>query len=280
MKNIKHLMSALALIAVFFISCDKIEEPFAEESGLVDSDRKVLLEEYTGHKCPNCPQGSKIAQDLKSTYGDRLIVVSMHVGWYASPDATGSYTADFRTEIGEQLETDFEVQLYPAGVVNRKPYNGDLSLSKDAWVSAVSSVISIQDDALLTIGHTYNEETKALKIDVSTTFTEVESDAYNVCVYITGDTISPQKNSDPELGPSPLWEDYYHHGIFIQAPSGTYGKALNDGVKPNPDEPYKLSFETTLKEGWKAEQCHIVAFVSKTDTREVVQAEEVDIIQE
>ena len=36
--------------------------------------RKFILEEFTGHQCPNCPQGNIKAQQLKSIYGEKLIL--------------------------------------------------------------------------------------------------------------------------------------------------------------------------------------------------------------
>jgi hypothetical protein len=280
MKKTKYIIAGLIFIAFAIVACDKIDEPYAEKSGTVESERKVILEEFTGHKCPNCPAGSKIAQDLKSIYGERLIIVSLHAGWYAEPDASGLYTADFMNASSTELEADYGIQYYPAGLVNRMEYDGSLVLSKDKWISAVTSLMGTMEEASLEIEHTYNKNTRALSIDVGTIFSSVGSESYKVCAYITADTISPQKNSDEDLGPSPNWEEYEHHGILIEAISGTYGKQLNNGVEPNPDETYSVSFQTTLEEGWNAENCYIVAFVYEADSKEIIQAEEVDLIAE
>jgi thiol-disulfide isomerase/thioredoxin len=41
--------------------------------------RRVLLEDFTGHTCNNCPAAAVIAEGLQTFYGeDQLILVGVH----------------------------------------------------------------------------------------------------------------------------------------------------------------------------------------------------------
>ena len=124
MKNLAFLFGFILLMA----SCDKVDDPYPEggptndpgdgsepfigtlvidtmidpgmASGLVI--KNILLEDYTGFKCTNCPQAHDVADDLRATYGEQLIVMSLHVSEsFAGPDPGTAFDIDLRTEDGE-----------------------------------------------------------------------------------------------------------------------------------------------------------------------------------
>ena len=59
-------------IANFQQACDIEDEPYLipvdtipiGSGGPSEGIRKVLLEDYTGHKCPNCPEAAEEAHNL------------------------------------------------------------------------------------------------------------------------------------------------------------------------------------------------------------------------
>ena len=108
MKLSRIFYSLLIISALFFQSCDKIDAPFKEiGSGGNDTTevRTVLLEDFTAQQCPNCPTASKVAQDLKDHYGNKLIIMAVHAGILAEPDS--EYPNDYRTPAGNELYNDY-----------------------------------------------------------------------------------------------------------------------------------------------------------------------------
>jgi hypothetical protein len=60
MKKMKKAIYILAVIGLILGACDKIEEPYlvkTDGSGPAPGEkvRKIILEEFTGHICVNCP---------------------------------------------------------------------------------------------------------------------------------------------------------------------------------------------------------------------------------
>ena len=94
MKTVQTLFLTFWM-ALFFTACDIVEPPFAETSttgptGPVSGAvRKVLLEDFTGHKCGNCPRAGEAADALKLAYGDQLIVYAAHVGFLQKQNRWG-----------------------------------------------------------------------------------------------------------------------------------------------------------------------------------------------
>ena len=70
---------------LFSLSCDKISAPFTEGclNCCGDSENKnpiktILIEEFTGHKCSNCPNGTRIIENIIETYCDHVVVLACH----------------------------------------------------------------------------------------------------------------------------------------------------------------------------------------------------------
>jgi len=70
MKN-TYIFAGL-MIMLMLISC-KEELIMVPDFEIPPSDRKVLLEELTGVRCPNCPAGAAVVKELKTLYGDKLV---------------------------------------------------------------------------------------------------------------------------------------------------------------------------------------------------------------
>ena len=87
MNHFKYLATFLFSCCISFQSCDVIEEPFTEEivvGGCAEKCKKILLEDYTGHKCGNCPRAAEKAEELKAIYDDQLVSIAVHAGFFAS----------------------------------------------------------------------------------------------------------------------------------------------------------------------------------------------------
>src|SRR5258705_4328893 len=89
----KLLLSLFTIVAalVLFSSCDKVDPPYTQTNsvgGPNTSDtvfRKILIEDYTGFKCGNCPAAAAVLYgQLRPLYGEELISIGVH----ASPGNT------------------------------------------------------------------------------------------------------------------------------------------------------------------------------------------------
>ena len=89
--------------------------------------KNIFIEEFTGVKCVNCPDGAAVIEDLKSKYKDRLVAVSIHAGFFAKKMTESKF--DFKTAQGNSLLTYLgEPAGYPAAVINRKLFGANTDL--------------------------------------------------------------------------------------------------------------------------------------------------------
>lgn len=280
MKKISKILALLALSSLTIPSCDIVEEPYlmrvdgGSGPGPGDNVRKVLLEDYTGQKCPNCPEAAEIAHTLKTLYGEQLVLLTVHAGFYSTPDTTGDFTADFRTQQGTELNAYFGFPGYPMGMVNRAEYSGSRILLKDSWESAVAIQTDLGAQAEITITNTYNAGTRKLDCLLETEFLENMDGTYNICAFITeSGIISPQQT---EQGVNLTYE---HNHVLRASMNGTWGDVAGNDGQAVTGTKLTNNYSYTLPAGWNADKCTVVTFVYNTSTNEGVQAEEKDIVE-
>jgi hypothetical protein len=275
MKKIFRILVLLTLAAFLIPSCDIVDEPYLVPVGGGNTPppaaniRKVLLEDYTGQKCPNCPQAAEVAHNLKAIYGEQLVILTVHAGPYSVPDASGNFTADFRTPEGTELNAFFGFPGYPMGMVDRTEYGGMRILLKDSWEAAVEIQASLDPVAAITITNNYTSGTRGLECTLETEFLETIVGTFNICVFITeSGIISPQQTGQG------VNLTYEHNHVLRASMNGTWGEMVGEDGQAVAGVTLTNSYTYFLPEEWNAANCTVVAFIYNTTTNEVVQAEE------
>lgn len=273
----------LVLIAAFFAACDKVDGPYSEKPDGFNTDtgavRKVLVEDYTGQKCGNCPRAAEAVEGIKDIYGDRVVSIGIHVGFFATPNTSGTkFLYDFRTPVGDELDQTFgngDAGL-PNGLVNRKTVNGVLIQGYNNWATVVAQTLTAAPDARIKIANTYNAATRQVSTNIKTSVLNNLSGNYKLCVYVTEDNVVNWQK-DYSLSEQDI-PNYTHRHVLRGSMNTTWGTAVGTGALAQGDV-YEGIFNMTLGNDWNAEQCAVVAFLYNVATKEVIQVEELKIIE-
>lgn len=277
----------LLLIALFATACDRVNDPIVapttsggggDGGGDEVVTRKVLLEDFTGHRCNNCPGAARMADQLKDVYGDELIVVGVHCteifGAPANPpNANGSYATDFRTDAGNTYETSLGIFFLPNGAVNRKRVNGSLTLGVGAWSSAVAEAMGQAPDVHIwfsQVQHNAGSNTVSAEVKVAV-LNPLQGD-HNLTIYLTEDSVIDWQ-VDSEASPSDV-PDYVHKHVLRDNLNGTWGVPLVVGSAAAGDT---LTFSYPnfpMDPSWDPQQCALVAYAYDVESFEVIQVEE------
>lgn len=286
------LLNIFILLGSCFLSCDKIEGPFKETvvndnascpSGIFASEsvvKKVLLEEFTGHSCGNCPASHEISTSLKQLYGNRLIILSVHAGSFAMPKnyPDGSFSYDFRSSCGNDLDNTFgnDAAGLPNGLIDRKKANGNAIIRPTAWATEVQKSLSNPAMAGLQIVTNYESSEGKLCTSIQTEFTNDIQGSYKLVVYLAEDSIvNWQKDyrKTPENIP-----DYLHRHVLRSAINGSFGENIARGSIQSGTKIIR-NFKTNINPAYMAVHCSVVAFLVDSANAEVMQAEEKGILQ-
>jgi hypothetical protein len=284
MKFVKAVLITVPLVVLLFSSCDKIKAPYAlakyghitdtvvEWNDTVKMVKRVLLEDYTGHTCQNCPAAAAIAHNQDAYYKGKLIVLAVHAGYYAIP-GTGNFDVDFRTTAGEQWNTDFNIIAYPSGMIDRKVFNGQQVLGSSEWVSDIASIINQTPSLNMAMINTYDSNSRTVNTVIYAQFLQSLSGSYSITVCVMEDNIiSVQDSSNTVI------QNYNFKDVLRGAINGTYGEILTNSVDPSLT--YLGRFSIPISAAWVAKNCWILAFVSKSDTKEILQAIKQKVIKQ
>ena len=278
MKKI-NLIVTLSILLCAFVSCDKIEGPYITPDESVETDvefpdidpatvfRKVLIEEYTGHRCTNCPDGHRALTALHERYGDTLVAIGIHAGIFAPP--MGEFSTDFRTEEGTTLYQDYSVAQIgtPSAVVSRTQYNNAFALNIPSWQPAIDQEMTKECVAAVQIINVYDASTQTLTVHTKTTRLNGDTSDLQLALYVIEDGIvAPQKDGEEVIS------DYVHNHVLRGSLNGVYGTLL---TTPEEDGTYLKSYELDCStKSWNLSNCSVVAILMDAETHEVLQVEQ------
>jgi len=273
-KYFKIIFTVFIVAVLLFSSCDKIKAPYALArhgnitDTVIDWDtvvpvKRVLLEDYTGHTCQNCPAAAVIAHNQDALYHGKLVVLAVHAGYYAEPGA-GEFAIDFRTTAGEQWNTDFKIAAYPSGMINRALFNNHQVIGSPDWVTDIASIINGTPDMNMILINDYDTTSRTVNSQIYSQFRHSMTGSYTITVGVMEDNIiSAQDSSNVVI------HNYNFKDVFRGAVNGTYGEILTSVVDPNLT--YLGKFSIPINTTWVANNCWVIAFVSNSATKEVIQ---------
>ncbi len=258
-------------------SCDKIEPPFKQTTSTNNDTstyvQKVLIEDFTGHRCGNCPRAHEKLAQLQQFYGNKVIGLSIHSGFFAMP-LPPTYSADYRTTEGNEITQAFGIQNYPSGMVNRTLYNGNLLLSHDNWSEAVNNLIQLQPSLGIKGNINFNTSNNTISATITTKILQTIEYPTKLCVYLSEDSIvSPQ--TDYSQNPSTI-NNYVHMHMLRKSFNGTWGTEIPINSKQVGDTLIR-SFSLNWDNSWQKKNSHVIAFVYNANSNEIIQVEKFKI---
>lgn len=238
-------------------------------------DRKVLIEEFTGARCPNCPDGSAEIENLVALYGKNLVPVSIHSsGNFAIPLPDSKY--DFRTEAGDQLLELLGQPLgYPSAVVNRILPEGETRMQQTqaSWAGLIENALAEEPSVALNLELRFEPETRTLNTSGRILPNQNIEENLRLSVMLLEDHII-----DPQLTREGLVENYDHRHVFRTMLTNAAGEQLGNSFKAGTAIDYRNSF--VIPEDWVVENCQVVMFVHRVDeVKEVLQVEAAKVFE-
>ena len=170
--------------ALSLVACSNI----ADDERLIyvkpaDVARKVLIEDFTGQRCINCPRATLVIGKLQEEYGhDAVIAVGIHsgpLGFKGTPTLTG-----LATELGDEYYSHWGIEYQPQGLVNRTG-RCDYQL----WATEVDKLITQQSSLQISMDCHYNEATREVVVDLTTLGTNGATDG-RLQLWVTEDSIT------------------------------------------------------------------------------------------
>ena len=302
---VRNLIFIFLGLVLFFFSCRKDEiasEPATLYSGLDtnlypgnfsdysppefqennNTQRNLLIEEFTGHYCGVCPRAHEKSAELKSAYPNRVFVASIHAGpdWdgvtvLQTANETGSFTRDFTTNEGKELAATFNnIQPSftgnPQGSVSRIVGDDKFITGYSEWQAHVIANLDSPLQVNLQAKSDYYPETKGLYLHVETEFLTELTSQYKLVGYVIEKEIIDWQR-DYLYSPASDLEFYQHKDIHIGNVTGeTWGTLYSSEEKTTGVKSIDR-YSYTVPNHLEPTDFHILFFVYDIYTYEIFQ---------
>lgn len=231
--------------------------------GTDPENKNVVLEEFTGIHCVFCPDGHAIAQGIYDTNPEDVVLINVHTGSFAAPNAG---EPDFRTPWGPALEGQSNLQGYPAGTVNRhywEAYNqgGGTAQGRNTWTTTSNQILNQPSYLNIELESTIVTSTRQLVVYVEVYYTgdsPEETNLLNIAVL--------QNNiNGPQTGGG-AGSNYNHMHMLRHLVTGQWGVTISETTEGSL---YTGTFTYELPMDYNdvelvLEDLDIVGFVSET----------------
>ena len=299
------LFSTTLVIILSSTSCDKIKYPIKVVTELdttlftdgafatypwptfevnTNSDRNVMIEDYTGHKCIGCPAAATVAANIESANAGRVFVASIHgsPGGSYTPlsfqgvsadcsDPATSFCHDFRTPEGEEYVTTFDqgfnFLFNPSGTISRKSYGTDMFFKKNFWEGKVDDLLAENDLKVnLQAKSNYYAASKGVYLHVQSDFLEDLTGDYSIVTYVLqNEVIADQDSAGVHL------YYYHHHNAFIGCIDGqAWGQAIGE-TDPVAGATVQTDYSYVIPTGMEPDEIHFLTYIFNANTYEVLQ---------
>ena len=248
---------ALATLGLSFVACDDIKENerFLPVTPEAKTAKTVLIEDFTGMNCVNCPNAAEEIKKIQNTYGaEKVIAVAVHG---EMPGLSGPLAND----LGTEYYNHWGVETLPIGMVDRQGLQNHTS-----WMAKVNERLTMEvaPFSLSLENSVYNEAANSLTVQVEA-LTSADLTA-NLQVWITESNIeSFQKMPDGSLN-----MNYVHNHVLRDAVNGAWGEPITLEAGVNQSVTYV--YDIPEDKDWNVDNLAVVAFVY--DASGVVQVTE------
>ena len=277
-----NIIAFVCMTCLLLVGCDKIEgdiyqivqnEDVTVTFPDINPDevyRKIFVEEFTGHRCTNCPQGHQTLESLHQQYGDTLVTVGIHYGALAKPFGS-VFSYDFRTEAGNQIGDAYGIDGIPAAIVNRVQKSG--GWPREQWASVLRDVDRSKVFAAVQLINEYDAASKTLKANAKVTTLKAIDNQLRLILFVVEDGIvKPQKDGNQDI------EDYVHNHVLRCALTDPFGFPLTKDTWQNGDSEMYAASVSFDGQDWNPENCQVVAALFDPITSEVLQVEKANVV--
>lgn len=294
MKNTDILK--ILFLAWVFVSCEEeppyinLQPPAAvQDTTYVISPvpspepKTALIEEFTGVRCPNCPDAQLEAKRISQNHPGRVNIVTIH-----PLNLLNSLTRPFDKNIGDKYTSNYDMrtdagriifqligvtQQLPTGTINRRLFAGETNFAVDfgKWAAYVADELAQPTPVNLQLKA--KRMSDSVEVECTIIYTQNVSDTNYLSIFITEDGIIDVQ--EKREGGITVYDEYYvHNHVLRAAVTATTGDLLNpelpSGYALNAGRVFKKVYKFALNSSWVPEKLHIVALVHSNPVKKLV----------
>lgn len=245
------------------------------ESPVASAELKnVVIEEFTGVRCPNCPQGHVAIAAIKTANPGRVVSVSLHPINSLGRPYNGVSKEDFQNTKAQVL-FDYlgQIGLEPAAGLDRTKFSGQsaILLDRNTWASYASQQISQSTPVNLSLQSSFDSTTSQVTVVAELHYTQTVTEKNKLTLLLTESNIITA-----QLNGSIVDTFYNHKDVLRDFITDTQGDQLTQTTEAG--RVIRKVYRKTLDSKWKPENMHVLGYVHEFEnSKAVYQGKEVEV---
>lgn len=244
-----------------------VPKPIDEDAPIDSTLQYIVLEDFTGVGCVNCPKAAAEAHTLQNQYGNQLILIELHPqsgGNLTEPQEDGD--VDLRSEAAEAYYVAWKKPGLPAGLVNRQT---EKPLTYKNWTGAVQE-ISAQKPVATVNQVSAKLNGQILSVEASGYFHQdyAASGDINLIMMVLEDGFKVHQAGTEQA-------DYPHNHVLRATVGDVWGEKID--AQPNAGERFTLTKSMAVDAVWNTDNLSVVFLLTDADTRAILNAAKVKV---
>ena len=222
------------------------------EGGIVEPTGKtVLIKDFTGARCVNCPAAAEHAHNLQHQLDeDHIFILSVHAGFQAQP--MGSFP-DFLTNEGTEWYNNHDSN--PLFTVDHVALTEGNTLN-DAQIDAPVAAALLEEQSFeIRLTPRYDEASRQLNVEVNAyALVDLDGQFYITACLVEDHIVGWQTT------PGGVDKEYDFRNVFRGTLNGAYGDVFEDSHVDFGDTFY-FSYSTEINADYNADECYLMVYI-------------------
>jgi hypothetical protein len=268
-RNLHYIFLILCSFGIGITGCSDWETVVnIPDNGPVNSKRVVVIEEFTGASCVNCPKGIAANDAIRSIYPYNVIVVEIHSNFLGQPATAGQ--VNLRTPDAQAIEAFLGNWLAKPEAAFNRLYD-DVGLTyrygtPESWKSYVDAELNKPPKVELKATTTFDDVSRELKINLTLTGLEAINEPVHLhCGISESNIIADQLDNTGKL------LNFVHNHVLRKMITPIPGEKVTDVLSSGQTISKEYSF--TLPQDsilWKPENCKVFAYASMDQNKKYI----------
>ena len=152
-----------------------------------------MIEEFTGVRCSNCPNGAIVLKNIQTANAPRVLVAKAHVGNYGIPIKTD---LDLRNPDATTLSSSLGMQTQPSAAVDRQLNTGtDYTFSINQVSGKVISQLAKPTPVNISLEKLVNATLDTINLAATFIFTDTTSRKLAFNIYLLENKVVTHQDS-------------------------------------------------------------------------------------
>ena len=243
------VMSALVML---LMGCDKIDidnihKPYSGNNG----SKTVLIKDFTGVRCVNCPEAAETAHELQHQLGLRTCKTRQKM------------SGGFRTEEGTLWYNNNAAN--PLFSVDHVALTEGNTLNVSQLDSPVAEALAEPQIFDIAVENTYDEATRQVRVKNTFSATSDADGKFYATVCLLEDSIVGRQDV-----PGGIDTAYVFRNVFRGTLNGAEGMMVSNGSLYVNDE-FTSTFSMAIDSAYNVDQCYIMTYLYDYETGKIIQ---------